>query len=65
MNLDTDDLKAARLFLALAAIERNVEPRRVKTEEERARLQANDKSGHLWQIGEEYYSVADLMASRG
>lgn len=61
---DQTDIKMARLTMMLAALERSVETRVVKTEEERARLQAADRSGHQWRIGEEYVAVADVMATR-
>ena len=64
LRVDQTDMKMARLTMMLAALERGVETRVVRTEDERARLQAADRSGHQWRIGEEYVAVADVMATR-
>lgn len=53
--------KEARQLLAVFAKLRGVEPRRVQDETERQRMQAKDKSGHVWKIGDEYLSYEDVV----
>lgn len=52
--------KEARTLLAIFAKAKGVEPRIVQDETERARMQAKDKSGYQWKIGDEYISVEDV-----
>lgn len=56
--------KEARTLLALFAKVRGVEPRRVQDEAERQRMQAKDKSGRVWKIGDEYIAVEDVLKAR-
>jgi hypothetical protein len=56
--------KEARQLLALFAKLRGVEPRRVQDDLERERMQAKDKSGHVWKIGDEYIAVEDVIRAR-
>lgn len=52
--------KQARLTLAFIAKAKGVQPRTVDSEAERQRLQALDKSGHQWKLGDEYISLEDV-----
>lgn len=52
--------KEARLVLAAFAKAKGVEPRIVQDERERARMQAQDRSGHQWKVGDEYISIEDV-----
>lgn len=52
--------KEARTLLAIFAKAKGVEPRIVQDETERQRMQAKDKSGHVWKIGDEYIAVEDV-----
>lgn len=52
--------KEARTLLAVFAKAKGVEPRVVQDELERQRMQAKDKSGHVWKIGDEYIAVEDV-----
>lgn len=56
--------KEARTLLAVFAKLRGVEPRRVQDETERRRMQAKDKSGHVWKIGDEYIAYEDVVKAR-
>lgn len=53
--------KEARTLLALFAKAKGVETRIVQDEAERERMQAKDKSGHTWKIGDEYIAVEDVI----
>lgn len=52
--------KEARTLLALMALQRGVKPRVIQDDAERQRMQAKDKSGHVWKIGDEYIAVEDV-----
>lgn len=52
--------REARVLLALYAKVYDVQPRIVQDELERARMQAKDKSGHQWKVGDEYIAIEDV-----
>lgn len=52
--------KEARTLLTLFALQRGVKPRVIQDDAERERMQAKDKSGHVWKVGDEYISVEDV-----
>lgn len=52
--------KEARLVLAAFAKAKGVEPRIVQDEAERQRMQALDRSGFTWNIGDEYIALEDV-----
>jgi hypothetical protein len=56
--------KEARKLLAVFAKLRGVQPRIVQDEAERRKMQAKDKSGHVWEIGDEYIAVEDVLRAR-
>lgn len=56
--------KEARTLLAIFAKAKGVEPRIVQDELERQRMQAKDKSGHVWKIGDEYIAYEDVVRAR-
>lgn len=53
--------KEARKLLALFAQAKGVEPRVIQDDAERLRMQAKDKSGHVWKIGDEYIAFEDVV----
>jgi hypothetical protein len=56
--------KEARGIATVIAAQKGLKIRYVQDEAECARLQAAEKHGHIWRIGEQYYAVADLLEGR-
>jgi len=56
--------KEARGIATVIAAQKGLKIRYVQDEVERARLQAAERHGHIWRIGEQYYAVADLLKGR-
>lgn len=56
--------REARGLAVVIGAQKGVKVRHVQDEEERARLQASERNGHVWRIGEPYYAMADIRAKK-
>lgn len=61
---DKLDAKEARGLAVVIGAQTNAPVRYVQDEAERKRLQAAERSGHVWRIGEQYYAMSDLRKAR-
>lgn len=56
--------REARGLAVVIGAQKGVPVRYVQDDLERARLQAADKTGHVWRVGEAYYAMAEIRAKK-
>lgn len=54
----------ARGLAVVIGAQTNAPVRYVQDEAERQRLQAAERHGHIWKLGEQYYAMSDLRKAR-